>query len=94
MNERREIFVTQIKELNVEKLQQHLEIEHTSKKQIEQVCLDISPAFISGVNNNFPDAEITFDKFHTVKIVNEAMDAVRKLVRFKFTILKGHNIHF
>src|SRR5699024_6873231 len=35
-------------------------------------------AFISGIEENFPDASITFDKFHVMKMVNEALDKVRR----------------
>jgi transposase len=46
--------------------------------EIAEVCIDMSPAFITGTAEHLPQAEITFDKFHTVKIVNEAVDAVRR----------------
>jgi transposase len=45
---------------------------------ISEVCIDMSPAFIKGTAAHLPQAEITFDKFHTVKIVNDAVDAVRR----------------
>ena len=38
----------------------------------------MSPAFIKGVKDNLPNAKITFDKFHILKMINEAVDAVRK----------------
>jgi transposase len=38
----------------------------------------MSPAFIKGTAEHLPQAEITFDKFHTVKIVNDAVDEVRR----------------
>ena len=95
MDERRVLFVTPGKGAEcIEKLQVHLENKHTIKEQIEQVCIDMSPSFISGVTNNFPEAKITFDKFHTVKVVNEAMDTVRKLERREFATLKGHKYTF
>src|SRR5258708_4597466 len=34
---------------------------------IEEVCIDMSPAFIKGVAESLPNATITFDKFHAVK---------------------------
>jgi len=46
-------------------------------EQIEEVCCDMSPAFIRGIQDYFPQAEITFDKFHVMKLVNEAVDDVR-----------------
>jgi transposase len=38
----------------------------------------MSPAFINGISSEFPDAKITFDKFHVMKMINEAVDEVRK----------------
>jgi len=38
----------------------------------------MSPAFISGVEKHFPEAQLTFDKFHVMKILNEALDEVRR----------------
>ena len=43
---------------------------------ISEVCIDMSPAFIKGVADNLPKAAVTFDKFHAVKIINEAVDQV------------------
>ena len=38
----------------------------------------MSKAFIAGVTENLTEAEITFDKFHAVKFVNDAVDKVRR----------------
>jgi transposase len=45
---------------------------------IAEVCIDMSPAFIKGVAESLPEAAVTFDKFHAVKIVNDAVDEVRR----------------
>jgi transposase len=45
---------------------------------IAEVCIDMSPAFIAGTAQSLPKAEITFDKFHVVKIINDAVDQVRR----------------
>ena len=45
---------------------------------IDSVCCDMSPAFISGIRKEFPKAAITFDKFHVMKIVNSGIDMVRR----------------
>ena len=45
---------------------------------IEALSIDMSPAFIKGATEYLPQAKITFDKFHVVKIVNEAF---RKMYR-------------
>jgi len=47
-------------------------------EQIEEVVCDMSPAFLSGIAEQFPEAEITVDWFHIVKIFTEALDDVRK----------------
>ncbi|AKB27605.1 transposase [Methanosarcina siciliae T4/M] len=38
----------------------------------------MSSAFINGISSEFPDVKITFDKFHVMKMMNEAVDEVRK----------------
>ena len=43
--------------------------------------MDLSPSFIAGAAESFPDAQITFDKFHVVKLLNEAMHQVRIIER-------------
>jgi transposase len=54
-------------------------IEHGGDpEKVTEVCIDMSPAFIKGTSEHLPQAEITFDKFHTVKIVNDAVDEVRR----------------
>jgi transposase len=56
---------------------------------IEEVCIDMSPAFIKGVTANLPNAAITFDKFHAVKIVNDAVDQVRRAEQKRQSLLRG-----
>jgi transposase len=56
---------------------------------ISEVCIDMSPAFIKGVGESLPKAEITFDKFHAVKIINEAVDAVRRAEQKQEGLLRG-----
>jgi transposase len=49
-----------------------------SPEAVTEVCIDMSPAFIAGTAASLPKAEITFDKFHVIKIINEAVDQVRR----------------
>ena len=52
---------------------------HKGKPEnVQQFCCDMSPAFIKGIEKDFPAASITFDKFHVMKIMNEAVDEVRR----------------
>lgn len=58
---------------------------------IEVYC-DMSPSFIAGVEKYFPKANITFDKFHVMKIVNEPVDQVRKDLQKEVPELKKNKI--
>ena len=55
---------------------------------VAEVCIDMSPAFIAGTAQSLPNAQITFDKFHVVKLINEAVDAVRRAEQKSRTELK------
>lgn len=46
--------------------------------QIKQVCRDMRAAYIHGVSDCFPNAEISFDRFDIMKIGNHAVDQVRR----------------
>jgi transposase len=56
---------------------------------VGEVCIDMSPAFIKGVAENLPEAAVTFDKFHAVKIVNDAVDQVRRAEQKNQPLLRG-----
>ena len=45
---------------------------------IEQVCIDLSGAYRAGVARHLPQATVSFDAFHVIKLANEAVDAVRR----------------
>ncbi len=47
-----------------------LESHKGDAKAIEEICCDMAPAFIAGVEPNFPNAQVTFDKFHVLKVLN------------------------
>ena len=56
---------------------------------ISEVCIDMSPAFIKGVGESLPKAAITFDKFHAVKIINDAVEKVRRAEQKSQSLLRG-----
>lgn len=62
--------------------------------QVTDVSCDMSPAFIKGVREHLPEAKITFDKFHIVKIINEAVDEVRRTEAKENPLLKGSRYLF
>lgn len=62
----------------VEAFARDLEAHGGNPAQIREASLDMSPALIQGVHEYLPNAQITFDKFHAVKLVNEALEEVRR----------------
>ncbi len=46
-------------------------------EQITDAAIDMSKAFIKGINEQLPNAVATFDKFHLTALMNEAMGKVR-----------------
>ena len=51
--------------------------------------MDLSPAFREGTAKAFPRAKRTFDRYHTVRLVNEALDQVRRQEQKVHPELKG-----
>ena len=47
-------------------------------ERIHAACCDMSPAFIAGVEASLPKAKITFDRFHIMQMMSQAVDAVRR----------------
>ena len=55
-----------------------LEAHGGEARQVSEFSLDMSAAFIKGIGKEFPKAELTFDRFHVMQLVNGAVDAVRR----------------
>lgn len=73
------LFATEGKDSSVlETFKTYMEKQGLSSTQIEECCCDMSPAFIKGIKEHFPNSQVTYDKFHVMKMVNEAVDQVRK----------------
>jgi transposase len=79
IDRRRVVFVTEGRGADtVREFADDLEAHNGDASHVKQVCIDMSAAFIKGVTDNLTEAEITFDKFHAVKLVNDAVDKVRR----------------
>ncbi len=79
LNKKRTIFIAEGKDSGtIEQFKNDLEAHKGSPNKIKNVSCDMSPAFIKGVADYLPNAEITFDKFHIMKIINKAVDEVRR----------------
>jgi len=50
----------------------------SSKAKIEAVATDMSPAYISAVQKNLPNARLVFDRFHVMKLLNEKLTELRR----------------
>src|SRR6266516_1907165 len=48
-------------------------------KAITQMAIDMSPAYLKGVKENFGNAQLVFDKFHVIAAANEGVEKVRRL---------------
>lgn len=78
----------------IDKSVSYLKDKNVETNEIKQVCIDMSPAFIGGCMESLPEADITFDKFHVMKEVNQAMDKLRQLERKGNELLKNHKYTF
>ena len=66
-----------------------LESHGGQAQDITDISMDMSAAFIAGAKSNFPNAAITFDRFHVMKLVGEAVDEVRRQESRRNPALKG-----
>ena len=73
---------------------EYLEERKGDREQITNVSCDMSPAFIKGVGEQLPKAEITFDKFHILKVINKGVDQVRREEARGNPLLKGSRYIF
>ena len=79
LEKQKTIFATEGKDsATVELFKDDLSKHHGDPEAIVDVSCDMSPAFIKGVEENLINAAITFDKFHVLKGLNEAVDEVRR----------------
>ena len=87
---RRVLFATEGKDAQtVKAFKEDLEAHGGKADQIEEACLDMSAAFISGLTEHFPKAQLTFDNFHLMKLLGDAVDQVRRQEQPTHPELKG-----
>ncbi|MDA3869711.1 MAG: ISL3 family transposase [Gammaproteobacteria bacterium] len=90
MDERKLLFATEGKDMaTVGAFKSDFEAHNGCAEKVTQVSCDMSPAFISGVAKEMPKADITFDKFHVIKLLNEGVDEVRRKEVKENEVLKG-----
>jgi transposase len=89
MERRRVIFVTEGKDhTTVKEFKRDLEAHGGDAGLVTDFSMDMSEAFIKGVSEEFKDSNITFDRFHVIKTINDAVDRVRRSEQKDFPQLK------
>lgn len=90
LDKKKTIFVAQGKDsATVKAFAEDFKNHQGEVHHVTDVSCDMSAAFIKGVKENLPEAEITFDKFHILKPINEAVDEVRRVEAMRNPLLKG-----
>ena len=86
MEKHKVLFATEGKDAETwQGFREDLEAHGGKAASIEEVSMDMSPAYIKGAGEQCPQASVVFDKFHVVFNANEAVNRVRKLERKKGT---------
>lgn len=70
------LFVGQGKK--AESLQPFWRRLRAARASVEAVAIDMSPAYLSAVEENLPAATVVFDHFHIIKLMNEKLTALRR----------------
>jgi len=84
------LFATEGKDAEtVRRFREDLEARGGTVEQVREACLDMSPAFIKGLGEQFPEAELTFDRFHLMQLLTKAVDQTRREERRTHPELKG-----
>lgn len=89
LSERRVVFATEGKDANtVKEFAKDLLAHGADPCQITETCLDMSPAFISGIGDYLQESEMTFDRYHLAQGLSKAIDEVRRQEAKRKPILK------
>lgn len=79
LKERRVLYVTSGRDATVVKtFKETFQAQSGDPSAVEAVCMDMWPAYIGGFAQEFGSAVEVFDRFHVMKIVNAALDAIRR----------------
>ena len=87
---RRVLFVTEGRNSQtIERFAEDFSTHNGDPQAIKSTSIDMSPAFIRGVGEHLPNAQITFDKFHVIAHASTAVDNTRRLEQRHDPDLKG-----
>jgi len=96
MDERRLLFATEGKDHStVKAFTEDFKLHKGCPENITSACIDMSKAFIKGIKEELHNAEITFDPFHLIQLMNKAIGEVRAEEAKLFPeVLKGSRYAF
>ena len=66
-----------------------MEIRGADRKKVKTITMDMSRSYIAGVNEQLPQADIVFDRFHIIKKLTEAVDKIRRTEQREYDELKN-----
>jgi len=73
----------------IERLAADLTAHGGDPKAIRAASIDMSPAYLKGVETPLPNAAVTFDKFHVIAHASHALDLTRRAEQKRDPELKG-----
>jgi transposase len=73
----------------VERFAEALRAHGGDPTQIEWVSMDMLHCYTKGVRENFPQAQVVFDRYHLMVMAGEAVDEVRRRMQREGADLKG-----
>ena len=77
--ERRAVFVVEGRDqATVEQFKGFLVGHGGAPGNITEVCQDMSAAYLAGVREHLPQAQVTFDRYHVKQKLSEAVDTIRR----------------
>jgi transposase len=80
LDQHKVLFATEGRKAEVfERFADDLEEHNGCGENIKNVCMDMSKSFQAGAANTLPWAEISFDEFHVIQMVNEVVNEVRRV---------------
>jgi transposase len=89
LEQKRVLFATPGRDnTTIKRFVKDLKVHNGQPEQIEQACADLSPAYQKGITEQLPNANIVYDRFHVMKLANEALDQVRRAEALENPLLK------
>ena len=76
------------KATTIEEFKEFFKEHNGTPENVTDITCDMSMGFTTGIKKAFKNSKITYDKFHVMKVINEAVDKVRKAEISEQPILK------